>query len=363
MDIRIGFFAALLVVLGSVSVLLALPLLQYVMAAALLAYVLFPLHDRLAGRSVRIGNRTAVIYPRLSAGFLTLFAIVVAILPLLILSVIVLQTVISFAEDLGGSNLLDRVRELALDLGVSQEALADMEARFPTEIDEMLDAGLDIALQELTSIANLSFRVGLGLLVFIFLLYYFLVDGRRLVAWTGTVAPLEDQVYKELVEEVDIVTQAVIKSHVLVAITEGVLGGIGLYLLGVPSAGFWTVMMIIVSFLPGIGIWLVWGPATGYLVFIGEPVAGGLLLVYGIVVLSVVDNYLRAILVDRESGVHPAVVLVGVIGGLYLFGILGLFLGPVLLAVTKAAFQVFGEVYTVETTKRDDLAQDDGSSS
>ncbi len=363
MDIRIGFFVALLVVLGSVSVLLALPLLQYVMAAALLAYVLFPLQDRLAGRPVRIRNREMAIHPRLSAGVLTLIAIVAAILPLLLLSVIVLQTVISFAEDFGDSNLLETVRELALDLGVPQEALANLEAQFPTEIDEMLDTGLNVVLQELTGIANLSFRIGLGLLVFVFLLYYFLVDGRRLVAWTGAVAPLEDSVYEELVEEVDIVTQAVIKSHVLVAVIEGILGGIGLYLLGVPSAGFWTVMMIIVSFLPGIGIWLVWTPAVAYLAFVGEPVAAAVLLVYGIAVLSVVDNYLRAILVDRESGVHPAVVLIGVIGGIYLFGILGLFLGPVLLAVTKAAFQVFGEVYTVETTKRDDWEENDGQSS
>ncbi len=363
MDIRVGFFVALLVVLGATSTLLALPLLQYVMAAALLAYVLFPLHHRLTGMTVRVRNREVAIPARLSAGILTVIAIVAAILPLLFLSVIVLQTVISFAEDIGESDLLDTARELALNLGVSQEALADLEAQLPTELDELLDAGINVLLQELAGLANLSFRVGLGLLVFVFLLYYFLVDGRRLVTWTGDVVPLDDAVHEELVKEIDIVTQAVIKSHVLVAVIEGVLGGIGLYMLGVPNAGFWTVMMIIVSFLPGIGIWLVWAPATAYLVVIDEPFAAAILLVYGIAVLSVVDNYLRAILVDRESGVHPAVVLIGVIGGLYLFGILGLFLGPVLLAVFKAAVQVFGDVYTVETTRRDGWEQNDERSS
>ncbi len=126
-----------------------------------------------------------------------------------------------------------------------------------------------------------------------------------------------------------------LRSHVLVAIAEGVLGGIGLYVLGVPNVAFWTVVMIIVSFLPAIGVWLVWGPIVGYLFVMGDSVGASLLLVYGFTVLSVVDNYLRAVLVDLESGVHPGTVLIGVIGGLYLFGMLGLLLGPVLLATFK----------------------------
>jgi len=98
-----------------------------------------------------------------------------------------------------------------------------------------------------------------------------------------------------------------------------------------------------------IGVWLVWAPMVVYLIVVGDPVAAALLLAYGIAVLSVVDNYLRAIFVDRGSGVHPAIVLVGVLGGIYLLGIMGLFLGPILLALFKASVTVFDRTHGVST--------------
>lgn len=345
MDLRLGFLLVLLAFLGAVSALLVLPLLQYVLAAALLAFVLFPLHERLESRAVSVGDREVTIDPRLSAGLVTAFGIVAAVIPVLVLSVVLLQTTLSFLEDVRESDTVGELRELARELGVNDTTIAELEGYLLTEVDGILEQGVELVLQELLRLVNLSVQVGLGLLVLVFLLYYLLVDGRRLVAWVGSVAPIDDDVRDELFTEVDGVTWAVMKSHVLVALVEGVLGGLGLYLVGVPNVTFWTVMMIVVSFLPAIGIWLVWAPAVGYLVLIGEPISGVLLLAYGIAVLSVVDNYLRAILVDIESGVHPAVVLLGVIGGVYLFGILGLFLGPVLLATFKAVLEVFGDVY------------------
>lgn len=348
MNLRVGFLVFLLAILGAVSAMLVLPLLQYVMAAALLAFVLHPLHERLANRTIGVRGVRYTVHPRVSAGLLTALGIVAAVLPVVFLSIILLQTVLSFIEDLGEMDLVETAREIAIEFGIEPELLDELEASLLTEINEMLDMGLEVVLQEVLGLLNTSIRVGIGLLVLVFLLYYFLVDGRRLVRWIGTVAPLEDGVRRKLFGEINVVTWAVMKSHVLVALAEGILGGIGLYLVGVPNVAFWTVIMIVVSFLPAIGVWLVWGPAVGYLLLVGEPVNAVLLLLYGIAVLSVVDNYLRAILVDRSSGVHPAVVLVGVIGGIYLFGILGLFLGPVLLAVFKAALEVFGEVYHPE---------------
>ena len=348
MDLRIGFLLLLVAILGAISALLALPLLQYIMAAALLAFVLFPLHERLEHRTVRVRGTTVTIPPRVSAGIVTVFGILATVVPLLVFTVLLLQTVLSFIDDLGDVDLVETVRTTARELGLEDAVLDSLEDAFNSEIEGFLNRGLEFALQELLRLLDMSFQVGLGLLVLVFLLYYFLVDGRRLVAWIGSVAPIDDEIRQELIDEIDAVTWAVLRSHVLVAIAEGVLGGLGLYLLGVPNVAFWTIVMIVVSFLPAVGIWLIWGPIVGYLFIVGDPVGGILLLVYGITVLSVVDNYLRAVLVDLESGVHPGTVLVGVIGGLYLFGILGLLLGPVLLATFKAVVEVFGDAYDPE---------------
>ncbi len=331
MDIRTAFFALLLVVLGAIATLMIAPLLQYVMAAALLAFLLYPVHDRLEER----------LGPRLSAFVLTGFAIVAAVIPILYVSIRILQTTISFVDSADETLIIESVRETALELGVEEEVFSMAVQQVIAEIENSIAGAVEAILLEVIGLVNASIRMSLGLLVLVFVLYYLLVDGPTFVAWLADIAPLDDDVRDELFEEVEVVTWAVIQSHVLVAVVEGVLGGLGLYLLGVPNVAFWTVIMIVVSFLPAIGIWLVWGPAVGYLAITNEPIAAVALLVYGLAVLSVVDNYLRAIFVDRGSGLHPAVVLVGVIGGIYLLGIMGLFLGPVILAVFKAGLNVF----------------------
>ncbi len=331
MDVRTAFFALLLVALGTIATLMIAPLLQYVLAACLLAFVLHPVHDRL---EERIGSRP-------SAFVLTGVAIVGTVIPVLYLSIIILQTTVSNLDGIDETAIAESIRAVALEVGIEEAALETAQTQALAEIEDVLGSAAEVVLLEVVGLLNASIRMSLGLLVLVFVLYYLLVDGPAFVAWLADVAPLDDDVRDELFEEVEVVTWAVIQSHVLVAVVEGILGGLGFYLLGVPNVAFWTVIMIVVSFLPAIGIWLVWGPAVGYLALTTDPLAALALLVYGLAVLSVVDNYLRAIFVDRGSGLHPAVVLVGVIGGIYVLGIMGLFLGPVILAVFKAGLNVF----------------------
>lgn len=345
MDVRVGFFVLFVGLLGAVSALVVLPLLQYVMGAALLAFVLFPAHKRVVRTRFEVGGHSVGIGAKLSAGILTAVAVVGAIVPILFITVVIFQTVRSFSGEFQSSELTPTVEALAGEFGMTDETIKHIESQLLAEFEQLFENGMQYLAEELIGLINTSIRVGVGLLIFVFLLYYFLVDGERFIGWVSGVAPLNESVRTQLFEEIHVVTWAVMKSHVFVAVIEGVLGGIGLYLLGVPNAAFWTVVMIVVSFLPAIGIWLVWGPAVVFLAIAGNTTQAGLLLMYGVTVLSVVDNYVRAILVDRQSGVHPALVLVGVIGGIYLFGILGLFLGPVLLAAFKAGIQVFGDVY------------------
>ncbi|MFC7211463.1 AI-2E family transporter [Natronoarchaeum sp. GCM10025321] len=341
MDVRTAFFALLVAVLGVIGFLLVDPFLQYVLAAGLIAFVLFPLHERLADR---IGQR-------LSAGFLTAVTFVVAIVPLLILSLIIIDTTISFLTELQGSQLsafIDSIRRFLLeDLGAQPEQVAEFESAVLAEFEGLLDASTDILLTQTLGLLDTTVEVGTGVLILAFLLYYFLVDGTELLDWTRQVTPLSGDVQDELYEEMSRVIWAVVGSHLLVAIAEGILGGLGLWVLGISNAAFWAVVMVILSVLPLIGIWLVWGPMVGYLIVVGDPVGAVILLVYGLSVLAVVDEYLRAILVDVGSGIHPAIVLIGVLGGIYLLGVMGLFLGPVLLALFKAAVTVFDRTHGI----------------
>ena len=335
MEVRTGFFALIVVVLGAVGFLIVAPFLQYVLAAALLAFILYPAHERLAPR----------VGPRVSAGILTAVAFVAAIVPIVVFSLIILSTAVEYLERVEGSDVedvIDSVRTVLVDdFGMDPATVDELEAVVADEFEAALYSGTEAVLGEIVSLVNTLIHTSFGLMLLVFVLYYFLVDGERFLAWTRQVTPLDGDVQDELFDEIETVTWAVIQSHLLVAIVEGILGGIGLYLVGISNVGFWTVVMIVVSILPVIGVWLVWAPAVGYLALTGDPLGALFLLAYGVAVLSVVDNYLRAYFVDRGSDLHPATVLVGVLGGIYLLGVLGLFLGPILLAVFKASLTVF----------------------
>ena len=343
MDVRTGLVAVLVGVLAIVSYLLVHPFLQYVLGAALLAFLLYPLHVRLVP-SVGV---------RISAGILTATAIVVVVIPLVIFSLIILDTALSFVDGTDQSDvesMIESVRSVLVDdLGVPPEYVDEVEHLILEEFEDLLFTTLDSVLGEVVTLLNATIYMAFGIMLLIFLLYYFLADGDRFIRWIREVSPFEDSVQQELEDEVSVVTWAVIGSHLLVAVVEGILGGIGLYLVGVSNVAFWTVVMIVVSVLPVVGVWLVWGPAVVYLFVSGDLAGAAFLGLYGVAVLSVVDNYLRAIFVDKGSGLHPAVVLIGVVGGIYLLGIMGLFLGPILLAVFKATVTVFSRNWTEVT--------------
>ena len=335
MNVRTGFFALVVIVLGAIGYLIVEPFLQYILGAALLAFVLYPLQRRL---EPKIGTRPAAIV-------LTAIAFVVAIVPIIIFSVVILSTALEYVERIGDGDVESTIADirtvLAEELGLPDDWIDEIEDTLVSALENVGYSASEVVLAEMVSVINATIHTSFGLMVLAFLLYYFLVDGDEFVGWVRHVAPLEADVADELEDEISTVSWAVIYSHLLVAIVEGILGGIGLYIVGVPNVAFWTVVMIVVSILPVIGVWLVWFPAVLYLFVTGDVFGGIFLLLYGVAVLSVVDNYLRAIFVDRGSGLHPATVLVGVLGGIYLLGVLGLFLGPVLLAVFKASLTVF----------------------
>ena len=330
MRITSAFFAILVAALGVLSALVFLPFLTYVLAALLLAFVLFPLHRRLAPQ----------VGAMLSAGALVVLAILAAVLP--------------FALLIG--ELIRNIGELPDD----PEALA-LVATLQTEIEERF--GIELPLEELAGdaaeqvatgltgvgmdLAETGIHFAIGMLLLVVLVFYLLKDGDTLLAWLQSVTPLPGEIQDELYAETNDATWAVLKGHVFVAIIEGIAAGIGLFLAGVPNAEFWTLAMILLAFLPLVGVPLVLFPAVAYLFVTGDVIAGILLAIYGATVIAVIDDYLRAYLVGEQSSVHAGVILVGVLGAVYVFGPMGIFVGPIVLALFKATVEVANEHYDV----------------
>ena len=329
MDVSKGFMLTVIAALGALTLAIAWPFLEYVLLAVLIAYLLTPLYRRLESRA---GETTAALA-------LVVGATGAVILPFAALVGFVASDALELA---------DRFGESEIDVGRFEAVIT----RYTGQEVDLLTA-LGTAVENFSGVlaGNAPDLVGavthalIGIALAAFLLFFFLRDGRRFVDWLFEVTPLPAAVQRDLAADVNDLMWAVLVGHVLVSAIQGILAGIGLFVTGVPNAVFWTFMMIILALLPVIGAFLVWGPAAAYLLLIGEPIAGGALFVYGAVVVSFSDNYLRSILVDRRARLSPATIMLGVVGGLYLLGVMGLFFGPVIVGALKVSIETFDEYY------------------
>lgn len=322
-----GFILALLAVLAYFSWQLITPFLGFILGAILIAFVLYPLQRRLERRTS----------PTKSAFLLILLAVIAFILPFALVVTFVARDAAELLRDIDPEELgVDVVEDwVAQTTGVE----VDLGDRV-TEAGEQLGS---IVVEQSTAWLGAITHALVGLGLALFLIYYLLKDGHRLVGWIRDRTPLPEDVQDDLFEEVEEVTRAVLAGHVLIAIIEGSIAGIGLFVTGVPNAAFWTFVMIILSLIPMIGAFLVWGPAAAYLFLIGEPMFAVGLAIYSLIVVGVADDYLRPIVVDRYAELSPAIIILGVLGGVYAFGVIGLFVGPVLLGALIAVINVYDE--------------------
>lgn len=300
---------------------------SYIVAAALLAFLLYPVHQRLSG----------AIGARLSAFLLVVSATVAAAIPLAAIVGVVVTNATEVSDELDQRPLLAAVDRLLTALGISVD--------LPAAVRELQSQLLTTLVGEASDLFGVAAKLLIGVSLAVFLLYYLLVDGARFVTWVRELSLLRPDVQDELYANAQTITWAVLKGHILVSVFQGLAGGIGLYVAGVPNAAFWTIAMVLLAFVPVIGVAAVWIPASVYLFLADQTGSALFLFVYGSTVVSWIDNYLRAFLVDRESGLHAGIVLAGVLGGIYFWGALGLFIGPIILGLFKAALIVYVDVY------------------
>lgn len=167
----------------------------------------------------------------------------------------------------------------------------------------------------------------------IFAFFYFLRDADEIMRSVTWLIPLEERETERLVRRARDVIYATVYGNVVVAIVQGSLGGFAFWILGLPASALWGTVMVILSLLPIVGAPFVWVPA-GILLLTGGEIAKGIaLLAVGTLLISTVDNYLRAVLVSDRTQLHALVVFFSVLGGLFAFGAVGLFVGPVLFVV------------------------------
>jgi len=187
----------------------------------------------------------------------------------------------------------------------------------------------------------LGFVVGIGVMLYV--AFFLLRDGRDLADQIRTKLPLVDEHKSALFEKFTTVIRATIKGSIVVAIMQGVIGGLIFWALGIHAALLGGVLMGFFSLLPAIGTGLVWVPVAIYLLVTGSIWQGLVLVFCGLFIIGMVDNLLRPILVGKDTRMPDYIVLISTLGGISILGINGFILGPVVAALFMAGWENFGQ--------------------
>lgn len=188
-----------------------------------------------------------------------------------------------------------------------------------------------------------SFVGTVELVLTLFFLFYFLRDRQAIVAslraWLPLTAPEADRILSTARDTI----LATVYGKVLVGMVQGVLGGLMFWWLGLPAAWFWAIVMGVLSIFPLLGPPLVWLPAAILLLLDGQLLQALILVGWGAAVVGLADNVLYPVVVGRYLRLHTVPLLVALIGGVLVFGTVGFFLGPLVLAVTLAVLGVWSD--------------------
>ncbi len=323
-------FIAITVFAGALAGLMVLGFLQYLLAGIILAYITRPIYRRFDRR----------VSCSIAAGLVLLVTVLVAVLPVFVLVVAVADDVAMLANtfSVDQTPIVPAIESLIEQYSGQSVDVAD---RVASSVEVVANWAVGTAPGILGAAASLF----LGLSVMLITQFYFVRDWSSFADWTREFNVLPTPIQNRLYTSTGRATRSVVKGHVFVAILQGLAAGLGLWLAGFPRVMLLTYLMIILSFIPLIGAALIWAPAGLYLITIGNIVAGLGLLIYGVILIGAIDNVARPLLLDEAIKLHDLFVILGVIGGVSVFGPIGLFVGPVIFAVLAELLTVYKDAY------------------
>jgi predicted PurR-regulated permease PerM len=180
-----------------------------------------------------------------------------------------------------------------------------------------------------------------GLVITLFATYYFLKDGRRIKKVILDLLPIPEMEKGLFLSRFEEMIKATIYGGIVIAMAQGALGGVIFWVLGIPSPVVWGTIMVFASFIPFGGTGLVWAPASVYLFFQGSILKGLVLIALGLGMIGTIDNILRPYVMSTQTNIHPLILFFAVIGGISAFGLIGIFVGPLIMTLVLAFYELY----------------------
>ena len=310
--------------------------------AALAAGILRPIYKRLV---TRFRGRQS-----LASAVSILLLLLLGIVPLVVFGVIVGIQAVEIGKEVGPwvsaqiretrsfDSLVERFPQLEAARPYRNQILAKLG-----ELGSTIGA---LAVAAFTAAARETFSFFLLLFIMLYATFFFLIDGRETLRKILYYLPLPQEDESRLVVRFVSVARATIKGTGVVGIAQGAVGGIGFWVAGINGAALWATVMAVLSILPGIGTAIVWVPAVIYLFAVGKTLAAVLLGLWCMLVVGTIDNFLRPWLVGKDTKMSDLLVLLSTLGGIVMFGAVGVIIGPIVAALFVTVWEIYGEVFS-----------------
>jgi predicted PurR-regulated permease PerM len=322
-------------VLGLLVFWILRPFVASLLWAALVAFLLFPLNRRLRGW---LGGRRVP-----AALLLTIAVVLVIVVPAIVFGALFASQASALLGGLQASAAQHQIQSPG-DLANMVDAVARRIGNWvPLPLEQiratMLAAGEQFVQSVLSTGGSLvasALSLAVAMVVALFVLFFFLRDGERMVARAMGLVPLDDKRKTRLLDHLAGVTRAVVLGSLVVALVQGALLGLGFALAGLPSPVVFGVVAVVASLVPLLGTTIVWVPAAIWAGVSGHWGVGLFLAVWGIAVISSADNVIRPLFISSRAKISTLPVFIGLLGGIAAFGPIGVFLGPVVVALVLA---------------------------
>lgn len=341
--IRHVVFFGLLIIVSIAFLYLIRPFAYPLFWAAIIAGIFYPLHDWLTRWTKS---------PNISSTLTLITVVFVILIPLSIIGTLLDGQSIDLYNSLDNNrsaintniqNITEWVKnnQLTEKFNINDKILAERMSEITRTVVNFVFEGLKNWTQN--SLAFLAQTV-----IMFYTLFFFLRDGKKMLKFLMRLCPLGDNNEAMLYEKFTSTAGATLKGTVIIGLLQGMLGALLFWATDIQGAIVWGLVMAAASILPPFGTGIVWLPAGVIMLITGNYIAGIIILASGILVIGTIDNFLRPVLVGKDTQMHPVLVLMSTLGGILLFGITGFIIGPIITSVFIAFWQIYEHLFKKE---------------
>ncbi len=331
--IQSNFLLILLAGAGVLAIFIFRPFIYALILAVIFAVVFQPIYRKI----LKLFGQ----YPSIAALLATILVVIFILAPLALLGVQVFkearQLYFSLAENSGREVILNIFRDAANKI----QHLVPETKDFSLSFDQYVKQGATWLVQNLGAIFSNFAKMIVSSFIFLMAFYYLLKDGEKLKKTVMDISPLSDTDNETIFSKLELAINSVVRGNLVIALIQGFSTAIGLTIFGVPNAVLWGMIAAITALIPGIGTSLVIIPAIAYLFLIGQTISAVGLIVWGVLAVGLIDDFLGPKIVGRGIKLHPLLVILAVLGGIALFGPIGFLLGPLTLSLFLTLFDIY----------------------